>query len=121
MRFIVRLSDQRRRAMGRDADRAGCDYSGGWMPLLGVALVFGVVNAFVRPVAKLLTFPGRLPHTGPVPPRHQRFHALADERGVRALALGFHVRGFCAAFWGGLVVTIVSTLLTMVMNEERVG
>ena len=32
-------------------------FDGGALPFLGVALVFGVVNAFIRPVAKVLTFP----------------------------------------------------------------
>ena len=35
----------------------GVTYSGELLPLLGVALVFGIVNAFIRPVAKLLTLP----------------------------------------------------------------
>ena len=35
----------------------GVEYVGGWLPLLGVAIVFGVVNAFVAPVAKILTLP----------------------------------------------------------------
>ena len=35
----------------------GVSYSGGWLSFLAVAAVFGVVNAFIRPVAKILTFP----------------------------------------------------------------
>jgi putative membrane protein len=35
----------------------GVTYSGGWLPFLAVAVVFGVINAFIRPVAKILTFP----------------------------------------------------------------
>src|SRR5437879_4501747 len=35
----------------------GVSYAGGWLSFLGVALVFGFVNAFIRPVAKILTFP----------------------------------------------------------------
>jgi len=35
----------------------GVTYSGSLLPLLGVALVFGIVNAFIRPVAKLLACP----------------------------------------------------------------
>jgi len=31
-----------------------------------------------------------------------------------ALGLGFHVDGFWAAFWGALVVSIVSTILSLV-------
>ena len=35
----------------------GVTYTGSWLPFLGVAFVFGVVNAIIRPVAKILTFP----------------------------------------------------------------
>ncbi len=35
----------------------GVDIEGGWFDLLIVALVFGLVNAFVRPVVRLLTLP----------------------------------------------------------------
>src|SRR2546427_661655 len=35
----------------------GVTYVGGWAPFLGVALVFGFLNAFIRPIAKFLTFP----------------------------------------------------------------
>jgi len=34
------------------------------------------------------------------------------------LGLGFHVSGFWAAFWGALVVTIVSTILTIFVRDS---
>jgi putative membrane protein len=36
------------------------------------------------------------------------------------LDLGFHVAGFWAALWGGLVVTIVSFALSMLVGTSRV-
>ena len=36
-----------------------------------------------------------------------------------ALGLGFHVRGFWAAFWGALVVSLVSTILSMLIADSR--
>jgi putative membrane protein len=41
--------------------------------------------------------------------------ALSD-----ALDLGFHVRGFWAAFWGALVVSIVSTILSIWVRPPQV-
>jgi putative membrane protein len=35
-----------------------------------------------------------------------------------ALGLGFHVSGFWAAFFGSLVVSIVSTILSMLLRED---
>jgi putative membrane protein len=34
-----------------------------------------------------------------------------------ALGLGFHVNGFWAAFWGALVVSIVSTILSILVPD----
>ena len=34
-----------------------------------------------------------------------------------ALGLGLHVDGFWPAFWGGVVVSIVSTVLSMVVRS----
>jgi putative membrane protein len=35
-----------------------------------------------------------------------------------ALGLGFHVDGFWPAFWGALVVSIVSTILAMFVTDS---
>jgi putative membrane protein len=35
-----------------------------------------------------------------------------------ALSLGFHVDGFWAAFWGGVVVSIVSLILSMLVGGK---
>ena len=35
-----------------------------------------------------------------------------------ALGLGFHVSGFWAAFWGALVVSFVSTILSMLVADS---
>jgi putative membrane protein len=34
-----------------------------------------------------------------------------------ALGLGFHVSGFWPAFWGALIVSIVSLVLSMLVSE----
>jgi len=33
------------------------------------------------------------------------------------LGLGFHVAGFAAAFWGSIVISLVSTVLSMVLVD----
>lgn len=88
------------------------------MPILGVALVFGVVNAFVRPVAKVLTFPIVILTLGLFLLVINGFMLWLTSALSDALNLGFHVAGFMAAFLGALVVSIVSGLLSM-MTAER--
>lgn len=36
---------------------SGFTFSGNWINLIIVAIIFGLVNAFVRPIVKLLTLP----------------------------------------------------------------
>ncbi|MDB4890414.1 MAG: hypothetical protein JWL61_2269 [Gemmatimonadetes bacterium] len=38
----------------------GIQYAGSWQGLLGLALVFGFVNTFIRPVLSLVSFPIQL-------------------------------------------------------------
>ena len=76
--------------------------------LIGAALLLGFLNAFVRPVLLILSAPLILLTLG--------FFILI----VNALVLiivphvvtGFHVDGFGSAFWGAIVISIVSWLLS---------
>jgi len=95
----------------------GVTYVGGWLPFLGVALIFGVVNAFIRPVAKVLTFPIIILTLGIFALVVNGLMLWLTSALSDALDLGFHVRGFWAAFFGALVVGIVSTLLSMLITE----
>jgi len=96
----------------------GVVYSGGWISFLGVALVFGFVNAFIRPVAKILTFPLIIVTLGIFSLVVNGLMLWLTSSLSAALGLGFHVSGFCAAFFGALIVSIVSTLLSMMVTEE---
>ena len=95
----------------------GVTYIGGWLPFLGVALIFGVVNAFIRPIAKVLTFPIIILTLGIFALVVNGLMLWLTSALSDALDLGFHVRGFWAAFFGALVVSIVSTLLSMLITE----
>ena len=96
-------------------------YTGGWIPLLGVALVFGVVNAFVRPVARVLTFPIVILTLGLFLLVINGFMLWLTSALSDALDLGFHVQGFVAAFLGALVVSMVSGVLSLMPAEKHVS
>ena len=97
---------------------SGVIYVGGVLPFLGVALVFGVVNAFIRPVAKILTFPLILLTLGLFSFVVNGLMLWLTSSLSDVLGLGFHVSGFWAAFWGALVVSIVSTILSLLITEH---
>jgi putative membrane protein len=97
----------------------GVSYAGGALPLLGVALVFGVVNAVIRPVAKILTFPIIILTLGIFALVINGLMLMLTSALSSALGLGFHVSGFWAAFWGALVVSLVSTILSLFIRDSR--
>ena len=94
----------------------GVSYDGGLMPFLGVALVFGVINATLRPLTKILTFPLILVTLGLFALVVNGLMLWLTSSLSASLGLGFHVSGFWAAFFGALVVSIVSALLSISMR-----
>jgi putative membrane protein len=91
----------------------GVSFNGGVLPFLGVALVFGVINATLRPLTKVLTFPLILITLGLFALVVNGLMLWLTSSLSQSLGLGFHVSGFWAAFFGSLVVSIVSALLSM--------
>jgi putative membrane protein len=95
----------------------GVTYSGGTLPFLGVALVFGIVNATIRPVAKVLTLPIIIVTLGIFALVVNGLMLWLTSSLSETLGLGFVVTGFWPAFWGGLVVSLVSTILSMMISD----
>ena len=100
---------------------SGVEYSGGWIPFFGVALVFGVVNTVVGRTAKILTFPLIIVTLGVFSLVINGLMLWLTGALSGALGLGFHIAGFRAAFWGALVVTIVSALLGFAVVDKSAG
>ena len=86
----------------------------GWKPALVAGLVLGLVNAVIRPVLVILTFPLTLVTLG--------LFLLVLNAFCLALTAwvvpGFDVRGFWPALLGALIVTIVSWLLTAFVSDR---
>jgi putative membrane protein len=91
----------------------GVTYEGGPLPFVAVALIFGVINATLRPLTKLLTCPLILVTLGLFALVVNGLMLWLTSSLATSLGLGFRVAGFWPAFWGALVVSIVSTLLSM--------
>jgi putative membrane protein len=98
---------------------SGFAYSGSWTSLLLVALVFGLLNASVRPLLKLLTFPLLILTLGLFTFVINAVMLLITGWVSERLNLGFHVAGFWAAFWGGLVISIVSLVMSLLVKSRR--
>lgn len=91
----------------------GIEYRGSWWSLLLVALVFGILNASIRPLLKLLSLPVIILTLGLFIFVINALMLLLTGWVSGLFNLGFYVQGFWDAFFGGLIVSIVSLLLSM--------
>ena len=95
----------------------GVTFDGGPLPMLGVALVFGMLNASLRPLAKILTFPLIILTLGIFALVINGLMLWLTSSWSSTLGFGFHVSGFWAAFWGALVVSVVSLMLSLLIRD----
>ncbi|MCU0626126.1 MAG: phage holin family protein [Gemmatimonadaceae bacterium] len=88
-----------------------------YLPLLGVALVFGAVNTIVKPVAKLLSFPVTILTLGLFLLVVNGLMLWLTSSLSGALGLGFRVSGFGAAVLGAIVVSITGAVLGALLPD----
>jgi putative membrane protein len=89
-----------------------------WGAILGLALIFGLINALISPLLKLLTCPLIILTLGLFTLVINTFiFYLAGQVGAW-FGIGFDVTGFGAAFLGGLITSIISVFLTLLLKEE---
>lgn len=88
------------------------------LTLVLVALVFGVVNAVVRPVVLLFSIPFILLTLGLFLLVVNALMLLLTGWISEQLGLGFAVAGFWTAVLGGLVVVVATWLLELVFKER---
>ena len=83
-----------------------------------IALIFGLLNASVRPILKLLTCPLILLTLG--------LFTLVVNTAMFYLTrwvgdffdIGLQIDNFWAAFWGAVIVSLASVLLTFILRDE---
>jgi putative membrane protein len=117
MRFLLRLVITAVALWAAVALVNGITFTGSWLSLLIVALIFGLINAVVRPLLKLLTCPLVLLTLGLFIFVINALMLWLTSTLSVSLGLGFHVSGFAAAFWGALVVSIVSVVLSIFVPD----
>jgi putative membrane protein len=91
----------------------GIEHRGSWWALLFVALVFGLLNASIKPLLKLLSLPIIILTLGLFLFVINALMLLMTGWVSGLLDLGFYVDGFWDAFLGGLIVTVVSLVLSI--------
>ncbi|MET8832330.1 phage holin family protein [Micromonospora sp. NPDC004540] len=88
------------------------------LTLVLVALIFGVVNAVLKPVIKVFGCVFYLLTLGLFALVVNALLFLLTDWIARGLDLPFHVDGFWAAFWGAIVMAVASWLISVVLPDS---
>lgn len=86
----------------------------GYMSAIGAAAILGILNAFFRPIALILTLPINILTLG-------LFTFVINAvmlKMASGVIGGFDVQGFWSAVFGALIISLVSWLLNMFINER---
>jgi putative membrane protein len=87
--------------------------------LVLVAVIFGVVNAVVRPVVTLLSLPFIILTLGLLIFVINACMLLLTGWLSKQLGLGFHVDGFWTAVLGAVIITIATWVLELLLPGDR--
>ncbi|HET6652852.1 MAG TPA: phage holin family protein [Nocardioides sp.] len=87
------------------------------LTLIGVALIFGLVNAIVGPIVKLLSLPFIILTLGLLLFVINALLLLLTEWISRAFGLDFSVDGFWTAVLGSIIITIATWVLEFVLPD----
>lgn len=99
----------------------GIELGGDWTSLLWVALIFGLLNALVRPLLKFLTCPLIILTLGLFTLVINTGLLLLTSNIGQSLGLDFTVDGFWPALLGSLVISIVSIVLSVFLRDGLKG
>lgn len=119
MRFLIRLLINAAALWVATRLVSGITATSEPVTFLAVALVFGLLNALVRPLLTMLTCPLMILTLGLFTFVINALILWLTSAAATKFGLGFHIDGFWPAFWGALVVSIVSVLLSVFVGEPE--
>ena len=88
------------------------------LTLLAVALIFGLVNAILKPLIKIFGCLFYIVTLGLIAFVVNALLFLLVSWLADQLDLPFHVDGFWSAFWGAIIVGVVSWLINLVIPDR---
>lgn len=95
-------------------------YQSNWVGVIWLALIFGLVNALLRPLIKLLSCPLIILTLGLFTLLINTFLFWLTGQIGQFFHVGFTVADpqFWNAFLGGLIVSVISILLSLILRDE---
>lgn len=88
------------------------------LTLIAVAFIFGLVNAVVAPVVKLLSLPFIILTLGLMLLVINALMLWLTSEIAQGLDLGFSVEGFWTTIFGAIVISIVSAVLGGILDDD---
>jgi putative membrane protein len=92
-----------------------------WLTVVLMALIFGLVNALIRPIIRLLTCPLIILTLGLFTLVINGLMLLLSAWLGSLFGVGFQVEGFWSALWGALIISVISWLLSILFLGDRNG
>jgi putative membrane protein len=100
----------------------GLDWSGNdWWKFLLVAIAFSLINSYIKPILRILTFPITIVTLGIFLLVLNALLLFLLDAISEQLNLGFNVADFGAALLGSIVISIVGWILSMVVGAGRLS
>jgi len=90
----------------------GITFTGEWWKMIIIGAVFGIVNSLIKPITMFFTFPLIIFTLGLFTLVVNALMLIITAGLSGPLHLGLKIDGFGPAFWGALIVSIVSMLLS---------
>jgi putative membrane protein len=90
-----------------------------WFAVAVMAVILGFVNAIIRPILALLSCGCIVATLGLFILVINAFTLWFSSWIANQLNIGFNVDGFWPAFWGGIVVSVVSFLLSLLIPGDK--
>ena len=96
----------------------GVNLASGWVSFIWLALIFGLLNALVRPLLVFLTCPLIVLTLGLGTLILNTVMLYLTEWVAGFFNIGLTLEGFWSAFLGALVISIVSVVLSLVLKDN---
>ena len=123
IKFIIRWGINAVALWAAIAILPGIEFTGNWMGIVFLALIFGFVNALLRPLLKFLTCPLIILTLGLFTLVINTFLFWLTGTIGQSIGLNLVITEpiFWNAFLGALIVSIVSIFLSLILKDELKG
>lgn len=102
--------------------RAGQGFANEFLTFAGIGLIFGVVNALIKPLVQLLSIPFYILTLGLFTFIVNAFMLQITSWLANPLTLTFHIDSFFwSAILGAIVVSLVSTIVSLMLPDRWEG